>query len=424
MLVHILLSIPVIFAFLVILIRIVGVREIPLGPRKIRLSVEPAFSGETVTASDILDVVGWALFIRFFFYLLSVYILPLFDVGEVSNLPTMWGNWDGSHYINLAKLGYENFTEDGEHLFVVFFPLYPWLIRIVHLIIPDYYHCAYIVTNVCFVAGCCFFYALVANEYTKKIAFRAVLLLSLFPVSFFFGAVRTESLFFLTSAACLYYIRKHQFPAAGIWGALAALSRMQGLLLVIPAAVEVLVFYKPFTMLKEKRFRDFWKLCYQKVLFIAVMGVGTLIYLGVNYKATGNPFQFLIYQKEHWFQGSTYFTNTLRTMWEQIGSDPVTNRTLWIPQLAIFAFALIILIYGLRRVSVTHSAYFFVYFLMNYSITWPLSTARYMTCALPMFMVLAMGSHKHPLIYKALLVIFTSFTALFLPLFLKNVNFY
>ena len=55
-----------------------------------------------------------------------------------------------------------------------------------------------------------------------------------------------------TSAATLYYIRKHKWYLVGIWGAAAALSRMVGILLAIPAAVEWLEHYKIFEKLKTK----------------------------------------------------------------------------------------------------------------------------------------------------------------------------
>ncbi len=425
MLFHILLSIPAALALLLILVRLAGVQAIPLGTRKIRLHAEGAATGDTVTYKDILRIAGWAFFIRVFTYLLSIYIAPLYGINSLSDLFNRWANWDGGHYLNLAESGYSDFAEDGRHLFLVFFPLYPWLIRLLHLVIPSYLLCALMITNLSFIGGCCFLYALVAGETSKQTAFRTVLLLSLFPFSFFFGAVRTEGLFFLTSAASLYYIRRHRFFTASLLGALAALTRMHGLLLVLPAAAEIIITYHPFRLLKEKQFGAFWKDCCRKALCLPITAVGTLIYLLLNWHVDGNPFQFLIYQKEHWFQGSTYFTNTLHTIWEYSnGQDIESVRTLWLPQLVLFFFSLAVLLYGIRRVSVTYSVYFFVYLFMNYSITWPLSCGRYMTCALPMFIVLAKGSEKHPNLYRGLAVIFTALLAILLPMFITNKDLY
>ncbi len=425
MLGHILISIPVALALILIAIRAFGVDEITIGNRTLKLSVEQPDKGVKVTPYDIALVVIWALFFRMFVYWFSSYIAPMFGINDISALATRWANWDGGHYLKLAELGYDGYIEDGKHLFLVFFPLYPWLIRALHVVISDYATCAYVITNVAFAVGCAYFYALLANEYSKKVAFRGVLLISVFPFAFFFGAVRTESLFFLTSMASIYYIRKHRFLTASIWGALAALTRMHGLLLVVPAAVEIITYYKPFKMLKEKDFKGFWSLVLHKVSCLFVTALGTLSYLFLNYRTTGNPFQFLIYQKEHWYQGSQYFSKTLETIYSQIsGTDLVKDNVLWIPQLALFVFALIVLFYGIRRIPATYSVYFFVYLFMNYSITWPLSCGRYMTCALPMFLILAESSRRHNYIYKTILVIFAMFMAIFIPLFLNNTHLY
>lgn len=61
-----------------------------------------------------------------------------------------------------------------------------------------------------------------------------------------------ESMLLFTSAATLYYIRKHKWYLVGIWGAAAALSRMLGILLAIPAAVECLNITKYLKSLKTR----------------------------------------------------------------------------------------------------------------------------------------------------------------------------
>ena len=51
-------------------------------------------------------------------------------------------------------------------------------------------------------------------------------------------------------------------------GAAAALSRMLGILLAIPAAVEWLEHYKIFEKLKNKDIKTVWQLFYSKGLWI------------------------------------------------------------------------------------------------------------------------------------------------------------
>ena len=49
----------------------------------------------------------------------------------------------------------------------------------------------------------------------------------------------TESLFLLTTVSALYHIRRHRWLAAGAWGFLAALTRMQGVLVILAGVVEL-----------------------------------------------------------------------------------------------------------------------------------------------------------------------------------------
>ena len=40
------------------------------------------------------------------------------DVFSMGNTLSIWEKWDATHYINLAKEGYAQYTENGEHLFL------------------------------------------------------------------------------------------------------------------------------------------------------------------------------------------------------------------------------------------------------------------------------------------------------------------
>ena len=104
--------------------------------------------------------------------------------------------------------------------------------------------------------ACCFLYKLFSIDYSKSVAVRAIMYMSVFPHALFFGTLMNESMLLFTSAATLYYIRKHKWYLVGIWGAAAALSRMLGILLAIPAAVEWLEHYKIFEKLKKQGYKD------------------------------------------------------------------------------------------------------------------------------------------------------------------------
>ncbi|MEI3212397.1 MAG: hypothetical protein V8S42_08870 [Lachnospiraceae bacterium] len=76
-------------------------------------------------------------------YLFPVVIMCLFGdyqkpLGNADFLDT-WTRWDSAHYINISEDTYAGAIENGQHIFLVFYPLYPWLIRTLNLlyIIPS-----------------------------------------------------------------------------------------------------------------------------------------------------------------------------------------------------------------------------------------------------------------------------------------------
>ena len=45
--------------------------------------------------------------------------------------------WDGYHYVQLVEKGYTGYRENGQHLFLVFFPGFVWATRLLRLVIPN-----------------------------------------------------------------------------------------------------------------------------------------------------------------------------------------------------------------------------------------------------------------------------------------------
>lgn len=194
----------------------------------------------------------------------------------------VWKRWDGLHYVNLAELGYSGYVEDGKNLFLVFFPLYPWLMRVISLLMGNTMAAGLLLSFLCYSSGCVFVYRLAAFELGREGAKRAVLFLSVYPYAFFFGGIMTESLFLLTTAGGLLAIRRHRWWQAGVWGLLASMTRMHGILLIGAAGAELV----------EHLGRFDWKAIVRKLPALLLPSVGTLVYLLLNWHVTGNPFAF------------------------------------------------------------------------------------------------------------------------------------
>lgn len=314
----------------------------------------------------------------------------------LAELPGLWTRWDAPHYIHLAELGYGGYLEDGQPLFLVFFPLYVWLTRGVSLLIPNVAAAGMLVSWLCFAWGNVFLYRLVSEEYSAPAAKRTLLLLWVFPFSFFFGGIMTESLFLLTTTAGLYFIRRHQWGRAAFWGILAAMTRMQGVLLVGAACAEIFCQVKPLAKHGGARREAFLEIGRRLPLLFAPI-LGSLVYFGLNAHIAGNPFAFTSMQ-EHWSQGFLWFPKVLAYLlknaltWDNV----VTRWEMWIPQLLLFPLFALLLWKSWRKHRSMFTIYAFVYFILNYCLSWLLSAGRYLSCAVPCFFFAADELEGHP----------------------------
>lgn len=363
---------------------------------------QSSYSGEKANRREILEIFTMAILIRLAIYLVSfVYMFIASDetTFTVSNFLETWNRWDAPHYIEIAQNGYGKWESEGRHLFLVFFPLYPWMLRIIHLFISNWEAACLVLSSLSYAAGCCFFYATLSEEYSKSIAYKSIVLLSVFPFAFFFGAMMTESLFFCTISMGYYFIRKHNWLAVGLVGILCSLCRIQGVIIMGVAGVEFLITYPFFKMYREKRLKEFFHAVFTKGIFLLLAPVGNLIYLYINYRVEGNPFQFTVYQSEHWYHKTTYFTNCISEILSNIRNPETTNTLLmciWLPELICFLLAVILLIYGLKRHPLKYTAFLLVYTLINYSVTFLISGSRYMNCAFPLFIISGEILDRHP----------------------------
>lgn len=371
------------------------------------------YEGEPLERAEIVRIFCKALLVRILFYLAGVLICTHFVEYYASlehftfqNFLESWERWDARHYINLADLGYQNYIEDGQHLFLVFFPLYPWIVRIAHYVISDWRLACLAVSTIAFCVGSVFFYGAVKEEYGRKIAEHSFWLLCLYPFSFFFGGMMTESLFFCLLSAGFFYIQRHRWFIAGVIGIFCSLCRVQGILLLGVGLVEFFVTYRPVEALRQKKFLQFVKRFLTKGIWLFLTLLGNLIYFGINRRVEGDPFRFQVYQKEHWYHETTFVSNCFSEIVSYARNAEEQMRiAVWFPELVLFVLAFACILYSLHRHPLRMSAFLFVYTLVNYSVTFLISGGRYMACALPMFMILAESTKKHKWIYSLILVI-------------------
>ena len=241
-----------------------------------------------------------------------------------------------------------------------------------------------LVSILSFAGALCAFYRLVLIDCDEETALRAVIMLCLIPGAFFFVAPMSESFFLLLSALCLLYARKRKWLLAGAYGALASFTRSLGLLLFVPLFMETAA-----DLLhgrKESR---------RGLAALAMIPLGFGLYCLINYFVAGNAFQFMVYQREHWFQELGLFFNTAAyQMRYALGAKQETLMGLWLPNLIVLFSTPVILFAGAKKLRASYTLWAIAYYVVAVGATWLLSAPRYMAVLLPIPMTLARLGEK------------------------------
>lgn len=294
---------------------------------------------------------------------------PLAIVGN------MFYRWDASNYVDIAQNWYVNSGNSAN--FIVFYPLYPMLIRAFTFDFSYANLSALIIANVSSLIAFFYLYKLAKLEFSSAVAVKAVLFLSVFPVAYFLSVPYTEGLFFALVIACIYYARLGKWGIAGMLSVLASLTRLAGLLLLPVLLVEYFhqIGWKP-------RKVDV------RVLWSTLPLAGLLIYLGINFQVTGNAFTFLTVEATHWFNRLDPKAGLEAAYWWATNGLYPNNLTSGIAPLVFAAFGLLMVIVSVwRRMRPVYSVYIFLSWALAVSTSWWISVPRYIMAMFPMFML-------------------------------------
>lgn len=420
--INLLISLALIYVIFVAAYRMLVLAGAPLHSKNAKVNL---FFGntkelsETPTTREYILVAVEAFAFRIIVYFASAFALALFAAnGEsltISGFVDSWHQWDASNYIRIATGGYNFWLENGEPTTLVFFPLYAWVIKIFYFFIRDYDISALFVSTICYVGGIVYMYGFVSLDYGKSVAKKAVIYLSIFPFGFFFGAMMPESIFLFTASAFFYYLKKHNWTMVALFGMASSLSRMQGILLIIPAGIEWLEVYKPVKNLMERKIKDFF--CSMLVLIpVLFTAAGTLIYLLINYLVAGNCFKFLELQESVWGHHYEYIGKAVTTIFNYLLGDHYSanmKAALWFPQAGIIILTIGLLIYAANKHKPQYILYLTAYTIISFSASFILSGGRYMSVALPLFIILAKLLDCHERGHRAFVAISLLLMALY-----------
>lgn len=320
------------------------------------------------------------------FALLGYFLLPSVHEGTLVS-PTevnpwyvsMWHQWDSNWYMSITVNGYS--WVEGDQSNVAFFPLFPLALKGAGWLLGGRYLIAGLLLSSAFMfGGMVYLYRLIRDDFGEDTAGRAVWLLAIFPTAVFFTSLYTEALFLFASVAAFYYGRKGYWAMAGAWGFLASLTRVTGLLLIVPLLYEYLS-RRSFSL---KRVRPGF-------LWLALVPAGVACYMAFLYFSFGRPFAFAETQTAGWGHELTpivsSFTHDIPFLFDE--------SEVWvIYELAATALLAALTVVGFKMLPRSYSLY------MLASLLFPLlggttkSMSRYLLVIFPIFAMLALFSRK------------------------------
>ncbi len=274
-------------------------------------------------------------------------------VGNVLGAPAV--RWDAIGYIDIAAHGYAQARD------TILFPLYPLLIAGLGRAICSYALAGMLISAASFATALVLLHRLAELELGRDAADATVLLLMFAPLSFFFTAVYTESLFLALSVGALYAARHDRVALAALLAALAAVTRVTGILLVVPIAL-IALRSRPRRAGTRSPTGLAWLLLAPAALagflaFMAASGYGFLAPLR-NQTAhhLGGPLATLIAAVRAAGQGAVATISAVKPLQPSL-EGPFSSQLDSLVLLAVLLVACAALIAALRRLPLAYGAY-------------------------------------------------------------------
>ncbi len=332
--------------------------------------------------NPLVRFVAWNLLILLFMKL-AVSALPLQNnylggaIGNYSQSPLFWGhaNYDGDHYIEIARHGYGPFE-------YFYFPLFPILLRVSHILFQDVFQFYVLVgitiSVVSLYCGIRLLWKLMALD-KIKVKREVILLLLLFPTSFYFQMVYTESIFFALTVAAFYFARKDKYGYASMFAAFAAATKVIGL------AVCLAIFIEWICSSRKKL----------SLLPILVSPIGVLMYMRYLFIETGDPLVFVHRVGIFGDQRSAHLILLPQVLYRYIVKILPSLTSYWpttytiVLEFSLSVLFLLLLIFSFRKIRFSYWVYSVVSYIIPTLSGSFSSMPRYMLMLFPMVIFFA-----------------------------------
>ena len=290
-------------------------------------------------------------------------------------------SWDGRWYLELVRRGYPgnipaNITYEQLEARAAFFPVYPWTVRLVDVVLPGGDTFAALFVNVIFGAIAVLLVGLIARRlYSVSVAARAMTLFAVFPGSFVLSFAYSEATLIVLAAACLLFLLDERWLLAGLAAALATGARPNGIALVAACAVA------SFVAIRSKR--DWWSLIAPVLAPIGFIG----FQLYVDHAAGERGAWFRV-QREAWAEGTSFGLTALKNTFGFVTS-PLSSPTDALTALTLLALGGAIYCAWKVRLSLVLSVYSAMIIFLMLAPETVTARPRFMFTAFPLFIAVA-----------------------------------
>lgn len=204
-----------------------------------------------------------------------------------SDIVYPWANFDGVHYLAIASRGY---VDEGR-----FMPLFPLVIFSVAKIFSPFeslepfgtevFWAGVVVHFIATLGALAVVYRLLRLDYSISMSQSALFWLLVFPTAFIYGCIYSEGLFLLLSSSALLFARKQKWFFAALMCMLLAVTRLAGLLVLLPVLYE---FY-----MQEVQGKNYSKKIVLPLMWFALSPVLLIGYAYFNFVTWGDPLYFV-----------------------------------------------------------------------------------------------------------------------------------
>lgn len=371
----------------------------------------------------IINVISLFIISRLLFLLFSIIAAKIIPLREgylgnqlythIPDVLWIWANFDGRHFSSITLEGYErtNFA---------FFPLYPLLMRgLGNFLQISYLYSGIIISLGAFFVSLILVYKIVRLDFSDRVTWWSIILLSLFPLAFFYQALYADSLFLLLTTASFYFARRGNWLLSGVFVFLTTLTRLSGIALLPAFAIE-------WYLQNRKPIRE-WKMLLIDFLrngvLTFIVGIsGLLLYMAVLQFYFGDA---LLFQKAMVAWRQNEFVFPLQVVWRYMKIFWFVQKDFLVFWIALLEFVSLFLymalaVYVWKKVRVSYGVFMVILLLLVTFTGTFAGTPRYMLHLFPGFIGMAMLVEQYKFLKLPVLLLFAVLGFLFVGLFTRG----